>query len=133
VHCWGGVGRTGTVVGCHLVRSGLSGDEALARVATLFKSMEKSSRRHRSPETDEQEAYVCSWRESHAKPAGGQRDPSSTTSSSPQRDRVRGALIGLAVGDAVGTTVEFKAPGTFAPVTDMVGGGPFALRRAVDR
>jgi ADP-ribosylglycohydrolase len=44
------------------------------------------------------------------------------------RDRVRGALIGLAVGDAVGTTVEFKRPGTFAPVTDMVGGGPFRLR-----
>ena len=40
-----------------------------------------------------------------------------------KRDRVRGALIGLAVGDAVGTTVEFKAPGTFPPVTDMVGGG----------
>ena len=45
-----------------------------------------------------------------------------------KRDRVRGALIGLAVGDAVGTTVEFKAPGTFPPVTDMVGGGPFGLR-----
>jgi ADP-ribosyl-[dinitrogen reductase] hydrolase len=44
------------------------------------------------------------------------------------RDRVRGALIGLAVGDAVGTTVEFKPPGTFPPVTDMVGGGPFGLR-----
>ena len=37
-------------------------------------------------------------------------------------------MIGLAVGDAVGTTVEFKAPGTFAPVSDMVGGGPFGLR-----
>jgi len=64
VHCWGGVGRTGTVVGCHLVRSGLSGDEALARVAKLFKRMEKYPRRLRSPETDEQEAYVRSWRES---------------------------------------------------------------------
>jgi ADP-ribosyl-[dinitrogen reductase] hydrolase len=44
-----------------------------------------------------------------------------------RRDRFRGALVGLAVGDAVGTTVEFKPPGTFAPVTDMVGGGPFGL------
>jgi len=44
------------------------------------------------------------------------------------RDRIRGALIGLAVGDAVGTTVEFKPPGTFPPVTDMVGGGPFRLK-----
>jgi ADP-ribosyl-[dinitrogen reductase] hydrolase len=42
-------------------------------------------------------------------------------------DRFRGALLGLAVGDAVGTTVEFMAPGTFEPVRDMVGGGPFRL------
>jgi ADP-ribosyl-[dinitrogen reductase] hydrolase len=42
-------------------------------------------------------------------------------------DRYRGALLGLAVGDAVGTTVEFSPPGTFPPVTDMVGGGPFDL------
>ena len=43
------------------------------------------------------------------------------------RDRARGALLGLAAGDAVGTTVEFKQPGSFTPVTDMVGGGPFGL------
>jgi ADP-ribosyl-[dinitrogen reductase] hydrolase len=42
-------------------------------------------------------------------------------------DRFRGALLGLAVGDAVGTTVEFMAPGTFEPMRDMVGGGPFGL------
>ncbi len=42
-------------------------------------------------------------------------------------DRARGALLGLAAGDAVGTTVEFCRPGTFTPVTDMVGGGPFQL------
>jgi ADP-ribosylglycohydrolase len=41
-------------------------------------------------------------------------------------DRFRGCLVGLAVGDAVGTTVGFMPPGSFAPVTDMVGGGPFA-------
>src|SRR3954470_1594857 len=44
-----------------------------------------------------------------------------------RRDRYRGALVGLAVGDAVGTTGEFQPPGTFEPVTDMVGGGPFHL------
>src|SRR3954451_9911081 len=42
-------------------------------------------------------------------------------------DRFRGSLLGLAVGDAVGTTVEFMAPGTFEPLRDMVGGGPFGL------
>ena len=44
------------------------------------------------------------------------------------RDRIRGALIGLAVGDAVGTSVEFKPPGTFPPVTDMVARSPFRLK-----
>ncbi|WP_035058560.1 ADP-ribosylglycohydrolase family protein [Andreprevotia chitinilytica] len=43
------------------------------------------------------------------------------------QDRYRGCLLGLACGDAVGTTVEFSPRGTFAPVTDMVGGGPFEL------
>lgn len=43
-------------------------------------------------------------------------------------DRYRGALIGLAVGDALGTTLEFKAPGTFEPISDIVGGGPFQLK-----
>jgi ADP-ribosyl-[dinitrogen reductase] hydrolase len=42
-------------------------------------------------------------------------------------DRFGGCLLGLAVGDAVGTTVEFQPRGTFPPVTDMVGGGPFGL------
>jgi ADP-ribosyl-[dinitrogen reductase] hydrolase len=41
--------------------------------------------------------------------------------------RARGALLGLAVGDAVGTSVEFCAPGSFAPLVDMIGGGPFRL------
>lgn len=39
----------------------------------------------------------------------------------------RGCLLGLAVGDAVGTTAEFQRRGAFAPVTGMVGGGPFNL------
>ncbi|MBI1889859.1 MAG: ADP-ribosylglycohydrolase family protein [Burkholderiales bacterium] len=44
------------------------------------------------------------------------------------RSRFLGALLGLACGDAVGTTVEFAPRGSFSPVTDMVGGGPFSLQ-----
>ena len=44
------------------------------------------------------------------------------------RERFRGCLLGLAIGDAVGTTLEFKPPGTFKPSTDLVGGGPFNLK-----
>ena len=43
-------------------------------------------------------------------------------------DRAIGALLGLAVGDAVGTTLEFTARDTQPPLTDMVGGGPFDLQ-----
>lgn len=43
------------------------------------------------------------------------------------RSRYQGAILGLAAGDALGTAVEFKQPGSFAPLTDMVGGGPFGL------
>jgi ADP-ribosylglycohydrolase len=39
-------------------------------------------------------------------------------------DRAMGALLGLACVDGVGTTVEFSAPGSFVPLTDMTGGGP---------
>ena len=45
-----------------------------------------------------------------------------------QIERYRGSLLGLAVGDALGTTLEFHRPGTFAPINDMVGGGPFRLQ-----
>lgn len=44
-----------------------------------------------------------------------------------QVDRFRGCLLGLAAGDAVGTTLEFRTRGSFPPLTDMVGGGPFDL------
>jgi ADP-ribosyl-[dinitrogen reductase] hydrolase len=43
-------------------------------------------------------------------------------------ERFRGCLLGLAAGDAVGAAIEFLPRGMFAPLTDMLGGGPFALR-----
>ncbi len=42
-------------------------------------------------------------------------------------DRFQGSLLGLAAADAVGTTLEFQAPGSFTPINDMIGGGPFNL------
>ncbi|MBF0471132.1 MAG: ADP-ribosylglycohydrolase family protein [Gammaproteobacteria bacterium] len=42
-------------------------------------------------------------------------------------NRSLGSFLGLAIGDALGTTLEFRAPGSFTPLTDMVGGGPFSL------
>ncbi len=44
------------------------------------------------------------------------------------KKRFEGCLLGLACGDALGASVEFEIPGTFVPLTDMVGGGPFNLQ-----
>lgn len=44
-------------------------------------------------------------------------------------DRLRGCLIGLAVGDALGAAVEFKAPGTFPQITTYRDGGPHNLNK----
>lgn len=43
-------------------------------------------------------------------------------------DRYRGVPLGLAVGNALGTTLEFGRPGTLVPIEDMIGGGPFNLQ-----
>jgi hypothetical protein len=67
VHCWGGIGRTGTVVGCHLVRRGLSGEDALVRVAELFAAMAKAPL-HNSPQTFEQCEWVRSWSSHDVRP-----------------------------------------------------------------
>ena len=63
LHCWGGIGRTGTVVGCWLVRHGMTGDEALAAIAQRWQGMEKRYRHPRSPQTGQQRAYIRNWTE----------------------------------------------------------------------
>jgi protein-tyrosine phosphatase len=62
VHCWGGVGRTGTTVGCYLVRQGKTGDEALAQLAAWWQQVPKRMLHPRSPETDEQVKFIREWK-----------------------------------------------------------------------
>lgn len=62
LHCYGGIGRTGTVVGCHLVRQGLIGQQALDQLAAWWKNVPKSNRYLHSPETFQQEQFVREWR-----------------------------------------------------------------------
>jgi protein-tyrosine phosphatase len=61
LHCWGGAGRTGTVVGCWLVRHGLDGEAALGRIATLRAG--SPALWLDSPQTDAQRAMVRRWSE----------------------------------------------------------------------
>jgi hypothetical protein len=64
LHCWGGVGRTGTVVGCLLREQGLAAAEALDLIACKWLAMEKRLRHANSPETAEQIAFIEQWRRS---------------------------------------------------------------------
>jgi len=61
LHCWGGIGRTGTTVGCWLVRHGLSGEQALIRLNELYRTAEQSRIFPRSPETDAQVSFILGW------------------------------------------------------------------------
>ena len=56
-------------------------------------------------------------------------DPATLAAARSLRERFVGALLGLAVGDAVGAATQFRRPGSFTPVGDLIGGGPFALPR----
>jgi hypothetical protein len=69
VHCWGGIGRTGTVIGCLLVELGFSGPQALDLIAMKWQVMAKRHRRPRSPETEAQHRFVRAW-EGHARGQG---------------------------------------------------------------
>ena len=64
VHCWGGIGRTGTVVGCYLVRHGgaADGEAALARIAAEWATIAKRDRFPESPQTPAQRALVRGFR-----------------------------------------------------------------------
>lgn len=61
LHCYGGIGRTGTVVGCYLVRHGLDGQQALDQLAAWWKHVPKSNRYPHSPETFQQEQFIREW------------------------------------------------------------------------
>jgi protein-tyrosine phosphatase len=60
VHCWGGVGRTGVIIGCWLARHGLGGKAALECLRELWQQCPKSHHRN-SPETIQQVRYICDW------------------------------------------------------------------------
>lgn len=63
IHCWGGIGRTGTVVGCWLRESGYDAEAALEQVQGLYsRHMDKARYNPESPQTREQRNYVCCWK-----------------------------------------------------------------------
>ena len=63
LHCWGGIGRTGTTVGCYLVRQGKTGEEALDQLSTWWRGVPKSRYHLHTPETLEQMEFIRTWAE----------------------------------------------------------------------
>jgi protein-tyrosine phosphatase len=61
IHCWGGVGRTGVIVGCWLAQQGISGKVALTQLREMWQQCPKSVFRQ-SPETAQQEHYILEWK-----------------------------------------------------------------------
>jgi len=110
IHCKGGLGRAGMISARLLVELGWAADDAIATI-----------RRERpgAIETSAQEAHVRA-QSAIGEPFRDGRTPAA-------RERAIGSLLGLAVGDAIGTTLEFKPRDTCPRLTDMVGGGPFGL------
>lgn len=111
VHCKGGLGRAGTIGARLLVELGWHPETAIAAVRDV---------RPGALETSAQVAHV------HAR--AGFAEPLPATTEAAIRDRAVGALLGLAVGDAIGTTLEFRPRDSYEPMVDMVGGGPFGLK-----
>ncbi len=68
LHCWGGIGRTGTTVGCYLVRQGKTGAEALDQLSAWWRNVPKSQYYPRSPETTAQKDFILHWSQYDKKP-----------------------------------------------------------------
>ena len=111
IHCRGGLGRAGTIAARLLVELGMRPDAAVRRV--------RDARGPGAIETPAQEAHVLGC------VPQASADPSRTMESI--QNRALGAFLGLAVGDAVGTTLEFSPRDAQPRLVDMVGGGPFEL------
>lgn len=111
VHCKGGLGRAGTIAARLLVELGWDAIDAIHEVRRV---------RPGAIETSAQEEHVLK-----TKPLTEIQPSSESTS---LRDRAMGTMLGLAVGDAIGTTLEFTPRDAVAKVTDVTGGGPFRLK-----
>jgi ADP-ribosylglycohydrolase/protein-tyrosine phosphatase len=128
LHCRAGIGRTGMTIGCLLAETGYAGEAALEELNRLWQQSQRARQWPSIPETDAQSAYVRSWSRVVEGP-DPLLEPQALAAARGLRERYLGALLGLATGDALGISTQFRRPGRFAPLGDLLGGGPFDLPR----
>lgn len=120
LHCRAGIGRTGMTVGCYLRELGETGDAALAELNHLWKQNARAALWAEVPETEEQVRFVRTWNPRRAR----RRVPGETvvarTTAPDALQRVRGCLVGLAVGDIKGNGLTTSGePGGWSDETAM--------------
>jgi ADP-ribosylglycohydrolase len=118
LHCRAGIGRTNLVAGCWLASRAGGGAAALERLNRRWRDNARSRAWPRVPETEEQVEFVRRWRrpapKGAAAPAGAL-----AAGSGDARDRVRGMLLGLAAGDALGHALLGLPAGAWSDKTAM--------------
>jgi ADP-ribosylglycohydrolase len=129
LHCRAGIGRTGMTVGCLLAEGGVVGEVAIEELNRLWQASPRSRQWPSVPETDAQSDYVRTWTPRAAPAPDPLLEPATLAAARGLRARFLGALLGLATGDAVGAATQYRRPGRFTPVGDLIGGGPFDLPR----
>ncbi|MGB8694052.1 MAG: ADP-ribosylglycohydrolase family protein [Steroidobacteraceae bacterium] len=150
LHCRAGIGRTGLTAGCFLVEQGHDGEAALRELNLLWtQQCARAASWPTVPQTPQQAEYVRGWRARRpaaiaaasagaaaevavsvaAAPAAGKASEAELAPVRNLRERFQGALQGLAIGDALAAATQYRRPGSFPAVGDLLGGGPFELPR----
>jgi ADP-ribosyl-[dinitrogen reductase] hydrolase len=152
VHCRAGIGRTGMAMACLLIERGLTSHAALDELNRLWQQSARSSLWPTVPETTEQAEFVRFWdreRPQIPPPARAELDDEARSdvvsprlpppppvrevlttampARAPQRSlqqRFVGAMLGLAIGDALSAGTQGKSAGELVAINGPVGGGP---------
>lgn len=125
LHCRAGIGRTNLVAGCWFASAGGGGEAALVRLNERWQSSPRSQSWPTVPETEAQADYVRDWRPMRPmspvpvpQPASA-APPRDAMPASDRRDRIRGLLVGLAAGDALGHAAHGLPAGAWADKAAM--------------